>query len=606
MTNRRIPTGGLLLVSLTLVASTLAAESLAGETDSSRELLGLWAAKRDFTPEVRGTLSLRASEKALRAEVHGFSLPVSVDEAGVMRFRLTDGEGYFEGRKSPDGAEITGHWVQPRTFGGFARFASPVLLAREANDVWVGNIEPLQDPIHLFLVMRPAETSRSENPPGTGDVAAFIRNPEANLGRFYRIAKVERDETIVRFQDGQGRTRLEGKYDEERERLSIDFPLNGGIYDFTRVGDGDESPFYPRPSTERRYVYAPPVDGGGWKTASLDDVGLAKSPVENLVQMMIDTPMDAIDAPYIHALLVARYGKLVLEEYFHGYGADIPHGTRSAGKSVTTTLVGMAIQQELLDLEAPVYETMLGGDIPSDLDARAGRITLRHLITMTSGLDCDDSRQGSPGSEDVMQEQQAQPDWHRYTLALPMAHSPGTQAAYCSGGLNLAGGMVAKQSGLWLPEFYRRHFALPLGTGRYAMNLTPTGEGYGGGGIYLEPRDFLKLGQLYLDDGVWQGERLLPEGWVESATRAQARIGEEGYGYGWWWFAYTYQERELEAFYAGGNGGQVVIGIPELGLAIAAFAGNYNQRVMHQLKYEYVRDYILPAVEKSGSRPVGE
>ena len=129
------------------------------------------------------------------------------------------------------------------------------------------------------------------------------------------------------------------------------------------------------------------------------------------------------------------------------------------------------------------------------------------------------------------------------------------------------------------------------------MNLTPVGEGYGGGGLYIKPRDFLKLGQLYLDDGVWNGRRLLDLGWAEAAVTTDKTIRDERYGYGWWVFSYPFAGGEVKAFYAGGNGGQYVIVVPELALNIVIFGGNYNQRVMHVSKYEYVRDYVLRAIE---------
>ncbi|MFQ5528382.1 MAG: serine hydrolase domain-containing protein, partial [Thermoanaerobaculia bacterium] len=343
-----------------------------------------------------------------------------------------------------------------------------------------------------------------------------------------------------------------------------------------------------------------PVAGEGWQGSSLKDVGLTTGPIEEMIQMIIDTPMDSVEAPYLHAFLVARHGRLVLEEYFHGFTRDTPHGTRSASKSVTTTLAGIAVNQGKLSLDTPVYATMNGGEVPADADPRAERMTLRHLITMTSGLACDDWDQDSPGNEDTMQEQSQQPDWFQYTLDLPMINEPGEHAAYCSGGQNLTGGVVAKATGEWLPDFYRKHLATPLVMGLYHMNLTPTGEGYGGGGLLIKPRDFLKLGQVFLDGGSFRGKEVVSQDWVREGTTAINQIRDEGYGYGWWVFSYPFEGRQVEAFYAGGNGGQYIIVVPELDLNVVIFAGNYNQRVMHKPKYEYVRDYILKAAEAGG------
>lgn len=561
-------------------------------TDPAKELLGLWAARRDFTPDVQGLLTVRTADNRLLADIAGYSVTVSRDQT-QFRFELPGDRGYFRGKFADNKQRILGHWVQPWTHSSFAPFASPVSLEKQGEGHWQGLVTPLTDELHFYLAIEERED---------GKIGAFIRNPEANIGRFYRIANIEKDGSGVKFKDGKGSIRLEGSYYADSGQLSIFFGFNGGSFDFVRVDKDSGTRFFPRPAPARNYHYSPPLPGGGWNTASIDEVNMSIKPIEDLMKMIMDTPMDSIDAPYIHALLVARHGKLVVEEYFHGYSKDVPHATRSAAKSITTTLVGMAVHQGIVTLDTPVYGTMIDAARAADVDPRAHGMQLHHLITMTSGLACDDSDSLSPGGEDRMQEQKTQPDWQRFTLDLPMVHEPGEHAAYCSGGQNLAGGVLAKMSGEWLPDFFRKYFAEPLKTGLYHMNLTPVGEGYGGGGLFIKPRDFLKLGQLYLDDGKWEGRRLLPPGWVAAAFTPHNTIWNEGYGYGWWIFSYPYQGRGLKAIYAGGNGGQYVIVIPELDLNIVGFGGNYNQKVMHKPKYEYVRDYILPAViaEKGG------
>lgn len=584
------------LVGRTIVlASVLVSVSQVRAQESARELLGLWAAQRSFGPEVRGPVALREVDGQLWAEISGYSVAARVSD-GEIRFEVPGDRGYFRGRVSANGQMIDGHWVQPWTYSSFARLASPVILTRQAAGVWTGTVTPREDGLHFYLMMEKADNGR---------VRAFLRNPEANIGRFYPIDEVVQEGDAVRFLDADGRVRLEGTYDAGFDRLSVYFPLNGGTYDFARAEADPAVPFYPRPRGGEPYRYRQPPAGEGWQTGRPEAVAMAVAPLEEMIRKIIATPMDAIDAPYIHGVLIARDGKLIVEEYFHGYSRHVPHATRSAAKSVTTTLVGIADHEGILDLDTPVYQTLYDGAPPGDLDPRAGRMTLEHLITMTSGLACDDWDPDSPGGEDVMQNQGAQPDWHRYTLELPMIHEPGEHAAYCSGGQSLAGGVLSHISGQWLPEFYRRHFAEPVGAGLYYMNLTPVGEGYGGGGLYIKPRDFLKLGQLYLDDGVWNGRRLLDPGWADAATTTDKTLGDEGYGYGWWVFAYPFAGGEVKAFYAGGNGGQYVIVVPELDLNIVIFGGNYNQRVMHIPKYEYVRDYVLRAIEIGESVGIG-
>jgi len=224
-------------------------------------------------------------------------------------------------------------------------------------------------------------------------------------------------------------------------------------------------------------------------------------------------------------------------------------------------------------------------------------MTVKHLMTMTSGFDCDDNDPESPGNEDVMQSQRDEPDWYRYTLNLPMKRPPGAAAVYCSANSNLLGYVLGHATGRWLPDVFRDRFARPLQIHRYAMNLTPTGEAYMGGGIYWLPRDFLKLGQLYLDEGVWKGRRILDAGWVEEATRPREHLNEQGYGYSWWVISYPFRDRTVRAFYAGGNGGQMVIVVPELDLAVLVMAGNYSHFAsLLKFRDEYVGGYVLRAV----------
>ena len=577
------------IVGLAIVAAAALVAGARAQERPGPDLAGLWAAERSFGPEVRGALVVHRTDGQghLWAEIGGHRVEVEVRDRD-LRFEIPGDRGYFRGAVSADGQTIAGHWVQPWAFRAFARLASPVVLSRQADGAWTGVVTPLADRLRFYLVIRRAED---------GKLSAFLRNPEANIGRFYPIAEVRVESSAVRFFDSQGRERLEGRYDDDFGRLSVYFPLNGGTYDFVRADDDPGTAFYPRPPAEKPYRYRQPPAAEGWDSAPPEEVGMTAGPLQQMVRRIVDTPMDAVDAPDVHGFLVARHGKLVLEEYFHGYSRDLPHGTRSASKSITTTLVGIGVHEGVLDLDIPVYEAMIDGAPPADLDPRAGRMTLRHLITMTSGLACDDRDPSSPGGEDRMQSHEDQPDWLRYTLDLPMEHEPGEHAAYCSGGQNLAGGVLARRSGEWLPEFYRRRFAQPLDAGRYHMNLAPTGEGYGGGGLFIKPRDFLKLGQVYLNDGVWKGRRLLDAGWAAAATTTDKTIGDEGYGYGWWLFSYPFAGGEVAAYYAGGNGGQYVIVLPELDLVVAIFAGNYNQRVMHVPKYQYVRDYVLRAIE---------
>lgn len=374
--------------------------------------------------------------------------------------------------------------------------------------------------------------------------------------------------------------------------------MEGRTFDFARETD-TSNPFYPRSNPPERYRYSSPVQlDDGWPVSTLDKERIDQATIEKFVQKLIDMRQENVSTSQVHSLLIARHGKLVLEEYFHGFDRDTPHDTRSASKSWTNVLIGAAMQAGVpIHLDTPVYETMLGSVAP-DLDPRKKAMTLEHLISMTAGFDCDDSGE-RPGDEDPMQEQTAEPDWYRYSLNVPMAWSSGEKIVYCSMKPNLAAGMLEKIAGERLPEMFYRLVAKPMHMGKYHLFLQPTGQPYGGGGHHFTTRDFMKLSQLFLNDGKWEGRQIVSREWARksgAALRVLSPTSGQTYGYLWNSFEYSFRGRKVHAFFPGGNGGQVYIGIPDLDLLIAFTGGSYADAVMFRSQREFVPQDILPAV----------
>jgi CubicO group peptidase (beta-lactamase class C family) len=573
-----------------------------GAQPASR-LVGLWQAKRRFGPDVRGTLAIDRYQGNWQANIAGHTVPIKAQAGSVLppgelfSFDLPDHLGSFKGRfagaSDAPSRTLTGHWIQyPRTEGGTA-YATPVKLLAAGMDRWQGQVRPLDDEMTFYLLVTPRQD---------GSITAFLRNPEYNAGRFIPVDRIveEADSVKLLGKTAAGKPAVvlaQGTYHDDI--LSLWLPSSGGTFDFTRVKSTDLCDFYPRGRPRAPYLYAPPrQENDGWPTASLEDVGLSRAEIERFMRILIDTPMDSIHAPQIHAVLIARHGKLVLEEYFHGEYGDKLHDTRSAAKSLTATLLGAAIRAGVpIEVSTTVYSTMNGGSLAADLDPRKRALTVEHLLTMSSGLDCDDSNERSLGNEDVMQEQTREPNWYRYTMALPMVRSPGERAVYGSANPNLLGGVLGRASGRWLPDLFRDLVAEPLGIDRYAMNLTPTGDAYMGGGVRFRPRDFMKLGQLMLDGGLWHGRAIVTPQWCRRAASPLYEMRGMHYGYLWWIVEYPYKGRTIRAFFAGGNGGQLVLGIPDLDLLIAFYGGSYSDRVSLRPQQEYVPKYILPAVQ---------
>jgi CubicO group peptidase (beta-lactamase class C family) len=567
-------------------ALLLATAALAAE-EPTPDLSGLWAAKLRFGPDIKGPLFILREAGNWRADLAGFSVPVQV-EGERLWFELPDGKGSFRGRLS--GGVIAGQWIQERSATGGTAYASPLTLRADGRGRWRGEVTPREDTMTWYLPLKR----------DGGGYSAYLRNPERNQGRFMGVSRLELSGDGVRLLGKRGdkpdAVVASGRYDAQREMMTL--PLRGASFDFAR-DPSVSSPFHPRGKPGERYRYSVPLRlDDGWPVATLEEAGISRAAIEAFVQRLIDTPMDGIGSSQIHSVLIARHGKLVLEEYFHGYDRSQVHDMRSAVKSLTATLIGAAMEAGMpIKEDTPVYRTMLG-TVPEGSDPRKATMTLRHLLTMTSGHFCDDSNDDAPGNENVMQEQGREPDWYRYILALPMDRTPGEKLVYCSADAVLAGGLLRKAAGEPLPELFERLVARPLQMGPYYLNLTPTGEAYTAGGSYFRPRDFLKLAQLMLNEGTWGGRRIVSREWVrKAATPLHALNAHQQYGYFWNVSEYPWKGRKVRAVFAAGNGGQIFMAIPELGLAIAFTGGAYADASLLIPQRELVPNAILPAVE---------
>jgi CubicO group peptidase (beta-lactamase class C family) len=184
-----------------------------------------------------------------------------------------------------------------------------------------------------------------------------------------------------------------------------------------------------------------------------------------------------------------------------------------------------------------------------------------------------------------------------------MAREPGSLSLYCAGGANLVGAVLSKATGKTDQELFDSLVAKPLQFDRYSMNLAPNRDVYLGGGMFFLPRDFMKFAQLMLNGGTWNGRRILARDFVQQAITTQTHItdhahGARKYGYLFWINDYAYKGRTVEAFFLAGNGGQIVMGVPELDLAMAFYGGSYGDKGTFVAQDDFVPYFILPAVEE--------
>lgn len=297
----------------------------------------------------------------------------------------------------------------------------------------------------------------------------------------------------------------------------------------------------------------------------------------------------------MRSMLLLRHGKLVKEVYWNGYDKDTQQDLRSATKSITALLVGIAIDKQIIKGVDQPLRNYLAAAYPQAPALRQD-ITLEHLLTMSSGLACDDRDPQSPGQEDRMYKER---DWVRYFLDLPVAHPAGTATHYCTGGAVALGRIIVEASKQPFPTYANDVLFVPLGIpGARWQDFDQHRQTDTGGHLALRPRDMAKIGQLLLQNGRWNGQQLVSSMWIQQATSEHTHIDKanKSYGYLWWRTSAPYQGRTVQVIYAGGNGGQFIFVTPELDLVAVFTGGNYNSPKAG-LPFQLLRKFILPAVQ---------
>jgi CubicO group peptidase (beta-lactamase class C family) len=589
--------GRLFAVGLGLVALCSATGLRAQSSDGTREpLIGTWGCQLRVGTPVEGELTLESNAGHWSASVAGYHL-VATEAHGEVRLSLPGDRGSFRGRMDPNTRVMRGHWIQP---AGeiLSPYASPMELKPLSGSSWRGKVVPLEQAFSVYAVITLG--------PG-GKLSAVLSNPEMNFFRG-RTFVVTREGSNVHF-DAKG-WKLDGAYDEKTDSLSLKLQGISTTIQLSHQTRDDAVGLYPRvPHDTGPYLYREPLpQKDGWQVASLAEEHLDSSRVSELVQRILLSAPES-DTLNIQSLLIARHGRLVLEEYFYGFDDTRTHDMRSAGKTFAPVLVGIARQQGAkLAPDTPIYPLFKQYTSFANWDSRKQLITLRDIMTMSAGNACDDNDDDSPGNEDRMQSDPANKDWYKYTLDLPMRTNPGGHnAVYCSADLNLVGGAVAATTGRWLPDFFDQYLARPLQFGKYYLNLMPDGQAYMGGGAYIRPRDELKLGQLFLNGGVWNGHRIVATSWVQDAIASHTAfdprysLGQRHeYGFGWHINFLKSGGKTYRVYAAGGNGGQFIIVVPDLDLVIGLNGGSYGQfDRWYRWELELVPQYILPAVSGS-------
>lgn len=284
----------------------------------------------------------------------------------------------------------------------------------------------------------------------------------------------------------------------------------------------------------------------------------------------------------IDSLLIIRNGRIILDAYFYPYQESFPHDLASVTKSFTTTLIAIAAGQRKLDLDRSMVSYFPDRKI-ANLDERKQRITVRNLTGMVNGMDSG----CLAGDESSLNAIRSQPDWIQAALDRKMVQEPGKRFCYDSPGMHLLSAILQETTGMTELEFARQNLFEPLGISEVYWESDPQGYTHGWGDIHLKPRDAAKLGYLWLHQGMWDGEQIVPSDWVADAIKAHSKTGEKGqYGYGWWVSKHSY--------YGLGRQGQNIKIYPALNMIVVTTAGDFDYAILDGILEKAILDPEKP------------
>lgn len=327
----------------------------------------------------------------------------------------------------------------------------------------------------------------------------------------------------------------------------------------------------------------------GWKWAELSEVGMNSE--------VIDKLNDSIDEQYKHirSVTIIKDNKLVFQKYRDNYDNDSLFPINSATKTVTGTLIGIALKEGYIESIDVPFISYFPEYQDAIVDEEIKKVTIEELLTMTSGLKWNisdmnkwvDSQNRTYNFDGVVGK-----DPIKYAFQLQVIDKPGEVFNYSTLNSQILSGIITKSTGMNAQEFADKYLFEPLSIKENKWHTDPQGNQLGGFELHMKTSDIAKIGQLYLNKGKWNDKQILPEEWVENATKAHNEGGfphGEKYGLHCW----ITKIDKYEAFFAGGQGGQFIYVIPELDLVVAITSDIDEHREFHR---DIVRDFIVPSI----------
>jgi CubicO group peptidase (beta-lactamase class C family) len=363
-----------------------------------------------------------------------------------------------------------------------------------------------------------------------------------------------------------------------------------------------------------QYTYQQPRNiNDGLDVGTFSEVGMDPALIEKAVN-------DINRGKYneVHSMLIFKDNKLVFEEYFPGhkyqwdgnnYHGDLVawnrstlHCIQSDTKSITSACIGIAIDKGYIESVHQSIFDYLPEHQHLNTDGK-DKITIEHLLTMTSGLDWQEwSSSYSSKDNPMIGIWFSDKDPITYILERSMKDEPGTSFTYYGGNMILLGEIVRNATGMDIDEFSAKYLFEPLGIDSFDWwNRFNNGVIEAASGLKITPRDMVKFGAMFLNNGVWKGKQIISQRWVEKSA-ATFLInqgidvpgedgGRLGYAYSWWTKQYSDSGKEIDIFCALGWGGQKIMVLPEVNTVVVFTGGNYTSEVK---SFSILEKYIIP------------
>lgn len=378
----------------------------------------------------------------------------------------------------------------------------------------------------------------------------------------------------------------------------------------------DNPPTSPNDISDGYTYKVPEQTGDGWETASLSDVGLDQTIITNLMNDLNNRDH------YIHSIVIVKSGKLVFEEYFSGRDVELDeqiagsgelkytnknfnrntlHFQGSANKSFWSTFIGIGIDKGFIN---GIDEKMFSffPDYEDLNNSEKNKITIAHMLTMTTGLPWDDGSYPIYDPRNDEYQMLFNEDPIRFVLEKHIVNSPGTNFHYNSGTTFLLSEIIKRSSGKSWEEFAEQFLFTPMGITSYRWaNSRNTHNTIFAAGLYLRPRDMAKFGQLFLDKGLWNVNRIVSEQWTLESSGESIHFPTvhlpmpnfiTGYGYQWWVGNFN---NVTDIYCAAGWGGQFIMVLPDVNMTIVFTSGDYEENNF-KLQFDTVNDFILAAL----------